>query len=259
MGHKLAIISDIHANYAALRAVLQEIDRLEPDAVICLGDIVGYGPDPLRCVDDVRARCLVSLCGNHDFAMVYGAEQFNPVARAALRFHRGALMPRPGDSEKARNRVHRWDYLKHLSHRHVRDEMLFVHGSPRNPIMEYLRKIDVLMGMEDKFAENFELVQWLCFIGHTHRPGVITPDMRFITPQDVDFVYAPRRGHKAIINVGSVGQPRDGDTRASFASIAPDGRIHFHRVQYDVEATARQVQATPGLHPTLAARLRQGK
>jgi len=255
----IAIISDIHANYDALKAVLAEIDRLGAESIICLGDIVGYGPQPIACVDEVRARCEVTVCGNHDAALIYGADDFNAVARSSLDYHRHLLMPRPdggGDMEKRRER---WEFLKKLRRRYVQDERLFVHGSPRNPVAEYLRKIDVLLGLRDKIGGNFQEIDWLCFIGHTHRPGVITQDMRFLDPGQLDGVYEPEYRRKAIINVGSVGQPRDGDWRACFATVDENNLVRYHRVEYDVDATAEKVAATPGIDHSLAERLRQGK
>jgi len=259
LARELAIISDVHANYLALQAVLEDIDRHRPEAILCLGDIVGYGPRPVRCVDEVKRRCLLSLCGNHDFALVYGAEEFNPVAQGAIKFQRGLIMPRPGNSDNNARRAERWEFLKRLPHRHMRGEWLFVHGSPRNPIVEYLRRLDVLLGMREKIDQNFDLVDWLCFVGHTHQPGVITQDMHFLTPADFDGVFRPKAHQKAIINVGSVGQPRDGDTRACYVTVDDDGSVHYHRVEYDVEAAAVEIEARPGLHPSLAERLRRGR
>lgn len=257
MAHDLAIISDIHANHLALDAVLKEIESLQPRAVLCLGDIVGYGPRPVRCLDAVRSKCIVTLCGNHDFGLVYGAEDFNPVAEAALRYHRGLIMPRQNQQDTERKE--RWEFLSHLPHRYVRGSWLFVHGSPRNPIVEYLRKLDVMLDMEDKLAENFKLFEWLCFIGHTHRPGVITADMEFLEPEELDMVFTPKPHRKYIINVGSVGQPRDKDLRACFVTVSEEGTVHYHRVEYDVDAIASQIEATPVLDPSLARRLREGK
>jgi len=255
----IAIISDIHANFDALRAVLDEIDRLKPDSIICLGDIVGYGPQPRACVDEVRKRCDVTLCGNHDFALIYGAEDFNPVARASIEYHRHLLMPRPDSGASQQERQDRWQFIKDLPFRHVRDEQMFVHASPRNPVSEYLRKIDVLLGLRKKLGENFKEVDWLCFIGHTHRPGIITQDLRFYEPDEVDGVFVPERHKKAIINVGSVGQPRDGDWRPCFVTVHEDGVVHYHRVEYDVEAVVEKVAAAPGIDHSMADRLRSGK
>ena len=252
-----AVISDIHANFEALSAVLSELDRLEVKTIFCLGDLVGYGPDPIECVDAVRQRCAVTLCGNHDFGLVYGADDFNPVARASLEHHRRLLMPRydrPSPEARAR-----WDFLKALPKRHVREQTLFVHGSPRNPVTEYLRKIDVLLAMADKLNENFAQVDWLCYIGHTHRAGVITQDLQFLEPDDVGGIFNPKPHQKAIINPGSVGQPRDHDSRAAFVTISDKGEVCFRRVTYDVQAVAARMAAMPDVDPSLAERLRKGQ
>lgn len=251
------MISDVHANHLALTAVLEEIERLGAEKIICLGDIVGYGPEPVECVDTVRQRCDITLCGNHDFALIYGAQDFNPIARNSLDHHRSLLMPRP-DAEDETERRDRWQFLKDLPYRHVEGEYLFVHGAPRNPVVEYLRKIDVLLGLKKKIAENFQEVDWLCFNGHTHRAGVITSDMEFLVPDELRGVFEPSFQQKAIINVGSVGQPRDHDSRASFATIQDD-KVHFHRVEYDVEAVAARIAATPGMAHSLADRLLEGR
>jgi diadenosine tetraphosphatase ApaH/serine/threonine PP2A family protein phosphatase len=255
----IAVISDIHANYDALQAVMAEIDRLHVKDIICLGDLVGYGPEPVRCVDEVRTRCQVTLCGNHDFGLIYGAEDFNPVARSTIEYHRQLVMPRAASGGPQKERQERWQFLKALPFRHTRDDRLFVHASPRNPVVEYLRKIDVLLGLRQKLGENFEEVDWLCFIGHTHRPGVITQDMKFLVPEELDGVFRPERRKKAIINVGSVGQPRDGDWRACFVTVDDDGVVQYRRVEYDVDAVVEKVAAAPGIDRSLAERLRTGK
>ncbi|MHC4448124.1 MAG: metallophosphoesterase family protein [Planctomycetota bacterium] len=255
----IAIISDIHANYEALQAVLDQIETFKPDSVICLGDIVGYGPDPVACVDAVRERCDMTLCGNHDFALVYGANFFTPVARQSIERHRRMIMPRFRKDADDEERRERWDYLKGLPHRRARDSLLFVHAAPRNPVVEYLRKMDVLLGMSEKINENFKQVDWLCFIGHTHQPGVITWEMKFYEPEEIDNTFRPQPHRKAIVNVGSVGQSRDGDWRACFVTVEEDGLVRYHRVEYDVERAAAKINAVGGMDETLAERLRRGR
>jgi diadenosine tetraphosphatase ApaH/serine/threonine PP2A family protein phosphatase len=255
----IAIISDIHANFTALEAVLNEILCMGVDRIICLGDIVGYGPDPVPCVDAVRERCEVCLCGNHDFGLIYGAQDFNPVARAALEFHRGLLMPLPDLLMDNDTRQAKWDFLKNLPYRYVEGECLFVHAAPRNPVIEYLRRLDVQLGMSDKLTENFNEVDWLCFNGHTHRAGIITGDMKWIEPSRIGGVFKPSFQQKAIINVGSVGQPRDRDLRACFVTINEDTEVRYHRVEYDVESVAERIDGTPGLDHSLAQRLLDGR
>jgi diadenosine tetraphosphatase ApaH/serine/threonine PP2A family protein phosphatase len=253
----LAIISDIHANLDALEAVFEEIDKLPVDETICLGDVVGYGPEPEACVDLVRERCAVTLCGNHDFALIYGANDFSAQARDAVERQRRKMIPRPGIDNGERQE--RWDFLKNLPYRHVRGDWLFVHAAPRNPVIEYLRKMDVLLGMREKMTENFDLVDWLCFVGHTHQPGVITQDMTFLDPAEMDYHYEPRPHTKAIVNVGSVGQPRDGDWRACFATVTEEGHVTWRRLAYDVDATAQKITAIAAMDNALADRLRKGR
>jgi len=255
----IAVISDIHANYEALSAVLEQIDRLGPEMIICLGDIVGYGPDPVRCIDAVRQCCQVVLCGNHDDALVRGAGGFNSLARASLEWHRRLVMPRPDSTKPQAERLQRWEFLKRLRFRYARGRMLFVHASPRNPLGEYLRRLDVLLGMGEKFRANFEEIDWLCFGGHTHKAGVITEDLKFIKPEELDGVFRPDPQKKALVNVGSVGQPRDGDWRACFVTVEDDGTVRYHRVEYDVEATVAKMASAPGLNHALDGRLRLGR
>jgi diadenosine tetraphosphatase ApaH/serine/threonine PP2A family protein phosphatase len=255
----IAVISDIHANYDALVAVLEKAEALGAERIICLGDIVGYGPDPVACIDLVRERCDVTLCGNHDFGLVYGAQDFNPIARATLEYHRQLVMPRPDDPDDNDGRRARWEFLKNLPYRYVEGEYLFVHGAPRNPVVEYLRRIDVLLGLTEKLSENLREVDWLCFCGHTHRGGVITGNMEFIEPEEIGGVFRPGFEQKAIINVGSVGQPRDRNSRASFVTLEENKEVRFHRVSYDVDAVAVKIESIPALDHSLAERLLEGR
>jgi diadenosine tetraphosphatase ApaH/serine/threonine PP2A family protein phosphatase len=254
----IAVLSDIHANYEALLAVLDAIDAVKPEAIICLGDIVGYGPDPIACTDAVRQRCTVTICGNHDFGLIYGASHFSPAARESLEQHRALLMPRLGADNPDKEKLDRWNFLKGLPHRHVRGEMLFVHGAPRNPIVEYLRKIDVLLNADARIEENFRQVDWLCFVGHTHRAGIITSDVKYVDPADNGWTFTPNRRTKAIINVGSVGQSRDGDPRACFVTVEDDGVVNYHRVEYNMDATIAKMSVSPA-GVALAERLRRAK
>jgi len=257
----IAILSDIHANYDALQAVLEQIDRLRPETIICLGDIVGYGPEPVACVDEVRKRCTVTLCGNHDFALIYGANDFTALAQASIERHRKLMMPHPGDGAEATRKRERWAFLKGLPYRHAHDHRLMVHASPRNPVVEYLRKVDVLLGLGDKIKDNFRQMDWICFIGHTHQPGIITRDMKFLEPAEIGGVYAAQPHQKAIINVGSVGQPRDGDWRACFVTVDDHAVVRYHRVEYDVENAASKMAAlaAAGVDDSLPERLRRGR
>ena len=132
---KRAIISDIHGNFEALTAVLGRIGDICVDEVICLGDIIGYGPDPLKCLDTVIERCQMTILGNHDQAAIFDPDGFNPVAMKAIYWTRQQLENDESDLEQADRR---WDFLGELPRRHDEGEYLFVHGSPRDPTNEYV-------------------------------------------------------------------------------------------------------------------------
>lgn len=256
-----AVISDIHANAEALRAVLADIDARGIDRVICLGDVIGYGPDPLECVDLVAERCQWSLMGNHDFAVLYEPTNFNPGAEQAAYWTRAQFESETDNDKKAR----RYRFLGQMRVR-VMDEqseagfpMLAVHGSPRRPINEYIFADDVLSA-QDKMSSIFAQVDRAAICGHTHVPGVFTDEPDFYRPDEVGdgCVYKFTPAEKAIVNVGSVGQPRDHDPRASYAVLHP-GSIQFHRVEYDVSVTARKIREIPELTDWLAERLFEGR
>lgn len=250
-----AIISDIHSNLAALNAVFEVIDTRGIEDIVCLGDIVGYGPDPQCCLDMVMQRCQIAVCGNHDQAVFYEPFNFNIGAERASFWTRMSFEAEP-DHEL---RDQRWDFLGGLKTRHVVDDMLFVHGSPRRPINEYLFADDVYTS-PGKIMMNFEkLEQTTCFVGHTHVPGVFLDDPYFDPPDELP---EPGRyelgGEKAIVNVGSVGQPRDRDPRACFV-IIEDNEVEYIRVEYDRQDTIQKIHAVPDLDNFLAERLQDGR
>jgi len=135
-----AVISDIHANLEALEAVLADIDSKGIAKIVCLGDVVGYGPDPAACLGLVATRTEPCLCGNHDYAVLYGARDFNPVAEDVVVYHQELLVPRAGSAEDG---IRRWEFLRGLIARYEDEDCLYVHGSPRNPIHEYILESDV--------------------------------------------------------------------------------------------------------------------
>lgn len=263
-----AVISDIHGNAVALRTVLEDIASRGVDRIICLGDIVGYGPDPLECVDLVRDRCDWALMGNHDFGVLYEPTNFNPSAESAAYWTREQFDAEP-DAEL---REQRYDFLGRLRVRVVEPKplaegasangdgtMLCVHASPRRPINEYIFPDDVTEA-PDKVQSIFERVDRIAMCGHTHVPGVFTDDLDFFPPRELGekASYTFSADEKIIINVGSVGQPRDMDPRASYAIIHPD-RVEFVRVEYDIAATASKIKAIPDLHDYLGDRLFDGR
>ncbi len=246
-----AILSDVHGNLEALEAVLADVARYPVQEVYCLGDVIGYGPDPCACLDLV-AKCKLTLLGNHDQAAMFDPVGFNEVAEAAIYWTRGQLdLPIP--NRAARDR--RWELLASFPRRHKEGNHLFVHGSARNPINEYVFPEDVYN--QRKMESLFALVDRLCFQGHTHLPGIFTEALEFLAPEDVGEAYRFGPG-KAIVNVGSVGQPRDGDWRSCYLLLDGD-EARFRRVEYDVETTVQKIYAVPDLANFLGDRLRQGR
>ncbi len=248
-----AIISDIHSNIEALSAVMDDIGARGIERIICLGDVVGYGPDPLACLDLVRQRCQVALCGNHDQAVLLEPNNFNIGAEQACFWTRRRLEEEPD----AALRELRWRFLGSLPIKHVEERMLFVHGSPRRPVNEYIFPDDGYTN-PTKMAHIFERIDFACFVGHTHVPGVYTPEPDFYAPDEFSAGIELVDGERRIFNVGSVGQPRDRDPRACYVVV--NGRqVEFVRVEYDVKATVAKVAALPELDNFLGQRLVDGR
>ncbi|WP_456366791.1 metallophosphoesterase family protein [Thermococcus sp.] len=233
---QIALISDIHSNLEALLAVWREVRKA--DVILCLGDIVGYGPNPNEVVEFVRGRMegrgFLCIRGNHDNAIAFGAEWgFNPYAREAVRWHQRVMS------------IENLEFLRRLPVRGLfKDDTgrsyLMIHGSPRAPLDEYLFP----WLPESEFRAVLKYVrQDDLLVGHTHVPMLKLIDGR------------------RIINPGGVGQPRDGDWRAAYALIntdeEPPDNVEFHRVEYDVEETARKI-IEAGLPRFLAERLFEG-
>ena len=251
-----AILSDIHGNLEALRAVLADIDARGIDTIYCLGDVIGYGPDPCACIDLVAERCALTLLGNHDQASLFDPEGFNKTAERAIFWTRRTL-------ETSRGGDKRFEFLGELPrtvsepgvNTGLEGDLLFVHGSARNPLNEYVFPEDIYNG--PKMGKIFALVGKHCFQGHTHIPGVFSEELDFLSPLDLDGKYDLGDG-KALVNVGSVGQPRDGDPRASYVTL--DGSaVEFRRVEYDHRETAAKIYDTPELDNYLGDRLANGQ
>lgn len=247
-----AIVSDIHGNLEAFTVVLDEIERRGISEVICLGDVVGYGPNPMECLDLVSGRCKTSLMGNHDFAVFYEPFNFNSGAEQACFWTRNQFETDP-DVER---RASRWKFLGDLPVRVKTNEYVAVHASPRRPINEYIFPDDIYTN-PTKFVSIFERFEKLCFVGHTHVPGVFLEGPDFYSPDELDYKLELSE-EKAIVNVGSVGQPRDRDPRSSFV-VVTDKAIEFVRLPYDVDTTVRKVEAIPELDNFLGTRLLDGR
>ncbi len=278
---KIAVISDIHSNLEALTAVLDDIRGQGIDNVICLGDVVGYGPNPRECIDLVM-KCKVCLLGNHDQGALFDPEGFNTGAERAIFWTRAQLEDPGGDSAAA---ARRWDFLGELPRTYVEGPFLFVHGSPRNPLNEYVFPEDIYN--RRKMEKIFALIEYHAFQGHTHVPGVFTEDLRFFSPEEIGHEYALGE-QKTMINVGSVGQPRDSDPRACYVVLddgdvssdaggqgllssphqanstlrfptSPRPVVRFRRVEYPLEQTIAKIYAIPELDNFLGDRLRDGR
>jgi len=256
----LALISDLHANRESLEAIFADIDRRrEATAVACLGDLVGYGPDPEAVIDLVSARCAWTLLGNHDFALLNAPAGFNAVAAGAILCQRSFMAPGvyAHDDSARTEKERRWDFLRNLPEEKWLGEDLFVHASPRDKIFEYILPTDPANNPA-KLEKVFAMLKRHCFVGHTHVPGVITEGMRWLSEKDCGGAYVFRPGVRAIVNVSSAGQPRDRDPRACYAVLYED-KILWRRVAYDIDKTIRRVAERGCIDPVCGERLRYGK
>jgi diadenosine tetraphosphatase ApaH/serine/threonine PP2A family protein phosphatase len=245
-----AILADVHSNLEALEAVLADIGDPQV-SVMCVGDVVGYGANPVECYRRLQALSATIIAGNHDWACVgkVDASHFNRYARIAIEWTRDQLG------------FHELNALRKLRASHTESLFTLVHGTLCAPQrFEYL--IDAAQAVETAMLAQTPI----CFVGHTHRPLLIEIDPRGPTVvrvvQDADDLrHMPLTMDysKYVINPGSVGQPRDGDPRASYALLNPDESwIEIHRVTYDIPAAQRKIHAA-GLPTILAERLAGGQ
>jgi diadenosine tetraphosphatase ApaH/serine/threonine PP2A family protein phosphatase len=238
---RIAVLSDIHSNLVALEAVLAHAGTV--DGVWHLGDVVGYGPEPDAVVARLEAVGAVGVRGNHDAAALGGDEidYFNPEARAAMEWTRRHVSPTT------------LTWLGGLPERRIEDEVTLVHGSPRDPTWEYVTSERVARASVASLTTRHGLH------GHTHVPIAwlgAGDRVHGEAPDDGDAVTFETR--RAFLNPGSVGQPRDGDPRASYLILDPMARTAtWHRVPYDIDAVASAMR-TAGLPTRLAERLYHG-
>ena len=219
--------------------------------IYCLGDLVGYGPNPREVIDEI-IKCKVCLLGNHDQGALFDPEGFNSGAERAIFWTRNQLENGPGTPAM---RQKRWDFLGELPRNYIDGEYLFIHGSARNPLNEYVFPEDIYN--KRKLEKIFALVPRYAFQGHTHVPGVFTENFNFYSPEELGSEY--RLGQeKAMINVGSVGQPRDGDPRSCYVVI-DDDLVQFRRVEYPLDRTIAKIHEVPELDNFLGDRLRDGR
>ena len=240
---RIAIVSDIHSNIAALQSVMADLDARSVDKIVCLGDIVGYGPAPNECVELIRFKADFCLMGNHDWA-VLGKEDlayFNSFAREAVIWSQKQL------KEDCAN------FLKSLAFINIKGECTYVHSSPFEP-----QTWTYIINKNDAQFEFEHFQTQLCFVGHTHVAGIFLKKGQTIIFQMEDKIHF-KEDEKLIINVGSVGQPRDFDSRASYGILDLKNRwFEFHRVTYDIESTQLSMEKF-GLPKYLIERLSYGR
>lgn len=227
---KIAIISDIHGNYEALLSVHKEIQKSEVDKIVCLGDFIGYGPQPEEVAQFLMGNDIPCVMGNHENAII------NPAT--CIHFSTDALL----SIEITRNLISdkTIEYISKLPTNLIIDDMFFVHGAPPDSIRDYIIRLS-----DDELLEIFDhLEQRIAFIGHTHDPLCC-----FYDGEAIDFKFL-RQGInqidpkvKNIINVGSVGQPRDGNSDAKYVIFNDaDFTVDLRYVKYDIDKTARLIE-----------------
>lgn len=240
---RYALISDIHSNLEALKAVVENLEKETADKYLCLGDIVGYAANPNESIGILRGFADAAIIGNHDSAAVgdMNIEGFNPLAQKAITWTADELTPE--------NR----EYLRSLPETLSIGDCLLVHSSPSDPLMwRYIFSID------DAKMEFHHFTERICVVGHSHQPlAFIQYKGRVIA--DTGQSFEIEEGNRYIINVGSVGQPRDLDPRATYAIYDTDkNTIDIRRVEYDVHA-ARAKIVEAGLPEYLGDRLLEGR
>ncbi|MCY4020965.1 MAG: metallophosphoesterase family protein [Chloroflexi bacterium] len=225
---RILVISDIHANYTAFETVLSDC-KGEWDFVWCLGDVVGYGPDPNECVDQLKTMPQLCLAGNHDWAALerLDVRTFNPDARRAVQWTQETLT-----DENTR-------WLEALPVTFVIGEYTLVHASPREPIWEYILEPMIA-------ALNFPHFETpYCFVGHTHQPVIYTMESEDGNAESAAPIYNEPyalNGRRQIINPGSIGQPRDQNPAAAYGILdMTDGIFEHRRVDYDIRAVQRRM------------------
>ena len=243
---RIAVLSDIHANLPALEAVTADLPPV--DEIWVLGDTVGYGPQPNEVVAVLQALGARSVLGNHDGAAIgiVDPASFNPDARRAIEWTAGII----DDNARA--------YIASLPEVRVAGDLTAVHGSPRDPVWEYITGPGIA-------ASNFDAYETrLCLFGHTHLPVVFrSVDGGVEAMPGLPGTTSPLGGERALLNPGSVGQPRDGLRDAAYAVLSLDGTpsedsFEFRRVRYDIDRTQRLMREA-GLPGRLAERLDYGR
>ena len=225
---KIAVMSDIHGNLEALDAVLEDISSQRIEEIVCIGDLIGYGPNPEEVIQKIRRIAVCCTMGNHELGILFKLERkwFNPKVRKNLSLTEGLLSPGS------------LDFIAGLPNTHTLHDNLFVHGFPPDSVKTYLFEKDT-----EEIARWFQTPgPKLTFVGHTHDLELVAWDGRKAdrNPLRQDRVVLDKS--KYIINVGSVGQPRDGDNRAKYVIWDPvEGCIDVRYVPYDIQTTVDKI------------------
>ncbi|MEJ2658840.1 MAG: metallophosphoesterase family protein [Desulfobacterales bacterium] len=227
----MAVISDIHGNLEAFKQVLINIDGSDVDRIVCLGDIIGYGPEPEQVVTMINDHHIPSILGNHELAVIDQnyLTWFNPLARRSLLKTIGLL------SKKA---IH---YISKLKPFMIYDEYRFVHGFPPDSPTTYLFQI-----AEDELLRTFkQMKEKICFVGHTHRLEIINFNGTSVTRSPLTrSIVNLNRANRYIVNIGSVGQPRDGDNHAKYIILDTEkNNIEVKCISYDIASVVNKIIA----------------
>ena len=241
---KLALISDIHGNLEALTAVLEDIDKQQVDKIHCLGDVVGYGSEPTACLELVNKTCDIKLMGNHEYVILglESPDNYTHIARISAEWTRSRLTDRD------------FSFITDFEMDRSLDNLYLVHSSPFEP-----EQWHYILSPEEA-AQAFERLEgWLCFHGHSHIPLIFSEAQDRPPRERVGHSFLPDSENRYLVNIGSVGQPRDNDPRACYVTFDTDeGEVTYHRVEYDIE-TAQSKMAQAQLPEMLIDRLAVGR
>jgi diadenosine tetraphosphatase ApaH/serine/threonine PP2A family protein phosphatase len=240
---RYAILSDVHSNLEALEAVLHDVGIRKIEDVLFLGDAVGYGPNPNECIELLVENCKILLAGNHDWGVIGQTDitYFNEYARAAIEWTKDVL------TEKSHKTLGSFPITEEIE----KGDMLLVHSTPKEP-----KEWHYLLTLWDAEINFHCFSNKFCFLGHSHYPFIIErlPSGELVTYKEA---VAKGQSERYIMNVGSVGQPRDGDPRASYA-IVDEEKMEIIRVPYDIEAVQKKMKKA-GLPALLIERLSKGR
>jgi len=255
----IALFADVHGNLEALLTIKKDIESVDPDIIYFLGDIVGYGPSPVECIPIIRSLADIHLKGNHDDITVFDVdphwEGFNPPAAGAIKWTRKML-----DKHKAQGGEDYREFLKNLKEGYTDGKNILVHGSPNDPIKEYILRNKV-PDISISCPEALDLVankKKKLFSAHAHDTWVYHAGLdKPWQPVGNDSIVLPA-DEAAVIMIGSVGQPRDRDSRACWVLLDGD-KVHFRRCKYNIDKVAEKIYRIPELDDRLGDRLKKGK